>query len=121
MAEEICVKDVKNVYPSPPVPDEVILDLIDSISAAIDACLDSNSVPASAQRLIKIYSVAHQLSMMAGPEVKSRTTAEGASQSFNTGDDSSSSTWLRMLEQIDKWGCTSSLFSSNNPTLFRCI
>ena len=59
MAYTLIVEDVKSIYTGA-ASDAAIQSVIDFVALA-DDCLDSNSIPDAAQKLLKTYAVSHML------------------------------------------------------------
>lgn len=108
----ITIDEVKEVIPTE-VSDSIIQALICFIDQA-DTCLESNSVPDATQKILKLYAVAHMLTMQSGGQVKSESDMDGASVSYNVGNYEkglSSSEYGNMVKSMDTYGCISALLS----------
>jgi hypothetical protein len=110
MAVTITPADVNDFYPSG-ASDEVINALIVFVDQA-DACLDSSSIPAVTQKLVKVYAVCHMLTMQSGGGVKSESDMDGESVTFAqafSGQGLLGSPWGAMLRVMPGYECISGL------------
>lgn len=113
MAVVITVAEVKAIQATN-LPDSVIQDIIDTVSAA-DACLDANAVPDATQRLLKLYASAHLMYASSTGNVQSERSPTGASRTYREGGSGlESSPWGGQILQLDQYGCVSSLLQRDN-------
>lgn len=101
MAATITTQDVKEFYPNG-FPDSVIQRYIDVLAQA-DACLDANNVSEPQQALVKLYAVAHMMSMQLGGGVKSERDMDGESVTFK--DSKYSSSFIEQLRGMEGYTC----------------
>jgi len=80
MAYILTIEEVKSVYMGA-ASDAAIQSVIDFVALA-DDCLDSNSIPDAAQKLLKTYAVAHMLTVQDGGGVRSESDMDGESVTF---------------------------------------
>lgn len=113
MAVVITAEEVKSIQATT-LPDSVIDDIIATLDQA-DACLDANEVPDATQRLLKLYGAAHMVYGSSKGNVSSERSPTGASRTYRDGGSGlDSSPWGSQILQFDKFGCVTSLLSSDN-------
>lgn len=115
MAVTITVADVKALITTS-LPDAVIQGFIDYMDAA-DDCLDANGVPDAQQTNLKLFGVAHLITLQSqgGAGVKSMSGPLGDSITYDSTQRSAEKTyWGQTLQSIDAYGCVTSLLSDRN-------
>lgn len=118
MAALITVQNVNDFYDSGK-PDIVVQSVIDFIST-LDAQLDAANIPASTQKLLKIYACCHQLTLQSGGQVKSAGAMTGDSISYQTanGQGLLATNWGMMLKGMQGAEIIESLFNKSDIQVF---
>jgi hypothetical protein len=115
MAAQISFADVKAFIPNS-LPDSVIYSYI-LISDQADACLDGSALDDNIQQALKLNAVAHMITLAtaASGEVVNETSRTGASVTYKQNQGGlglASTSYGRLLQQIDSTGCLTGLFKS---------
>lgn len=116
MAAIITIQDVKDFAPTS-VPDSVINRYI-ALLATADQCLDEKGVPQPSQELVKLYAIAHMLTMQQGGGVKSETDMDGASVTFAGMSQSGETSYLEQLKSLDGYGCVKAIVNNSRQKRF---
>lgn len=101
MAATITIADVRGFYPNS-LPDSLVQIYIDTVAQA-DACLDSNGISEPQQKLVKLYAVAHLITMQTGGAVKSEGDMDGESVTFK--ESRGDSTFIDQLRGMSGYKC----------------
>jgi len=118
MPVTITVQDVNDFYPSGK-PDIVVQSVIDFVDT-VDPRLDSEGIPTSTQKLLKIYACCHQLTLQSGGQVKSESAMTGDSISYHTanGQGLAATNWGAMLKGMQGAEIIESLFNKSDIQAF---
>lgn len=114
----ITIQDV-NDFQATGKSDFAVQSVIDMIDGA-DACLDGAGIPEAQQKLLKIYAVQHQLTLMSGGQVKSESTMTGDSVSYHaaTGTGLAASNWGAMMKSMPGADCIEALLNKSDIQVF---
>ena len=116
MAATITIEQIKE-FIATDLPDAVLNGYIAFVAHA-DTCLDSNSVPGEIQTVLKLNAIAHLITQSSGAsgEVTSERSRTGAAVTYKEtqgGTGTASTSYGRVMQQLDLFGCLTSLFKQS--------
>lgn len=110
MAVIITVTEVREICATN-ASDTAIQILIDFVDQA-DDCLDLNQVPEETQRVLKLYTVCHMLTMQDGGSVKSERDMDGESVTFGKAFDKDglgATSYGSLIQSMPGYSCIAAL------------
>lgn len=116
MSAIITVNQVNEYIPNS-LPSTVISSFI-AVASKADSCLDGSGVSDEIQEAIKLAAIAHMVSLSGGNsgEITSERSRTGAAITYKQsegGTGLSSTSYGRLLQQLDTTGCLVSLFKQS--------
>ena len=112
MAIVITPEEINALCPSS-LPDAVVVDLICTVTDAMETCVETNYPLCKATSILK-YAVCHLVQNSTGGEIKSERAPNGASTTYenhNGGEGLKSTAFGRLVISLDTSLCYTALFA----------